>query len=126
MAPSPALTLRNAVLTASFSPDDLDVLRGAGALVADAVLLGTIDAGPGQGDLTARSIPDDEAPAGLPGRDPDLDTIEEHQPPSAASSSASASSTSSKATGAVQPVGLWCTTIGRIAGSFFARECWAR
>lgn len=62
----PPVTLRNASLTASFTKDADDVLRGSGSLVADAVLLGVIDSGKGQGDLTAVSIPDDKAPMGLP------------------------------------------------------------
>ncbi|MFT3763971.1 MAG: hypothetical protein QM820_00360 [Minicystis sp.] len=63
----PMVTLRNAGLTASFVLDTDDTLRGTGSLVADAVLLGIIDSGKGQGDLTARSIPEDEVPMGLAG-----------------------------------------------------------
>jgi hypothetical protein len=62
----PMVTLRNAKLTASFTADDKSVLRGTGSLVADAVLLGTFDSGKGEGDLTARSIPDADVPMGLP------------------------------------------------------------
>jgi hypothetical protein len=54
---SPNVTLRNTKLTASFALDGEGVLRGAGALTADDVLLGTIDSGPGSGQLTARLIP---------------------------------------------------------------------
>jgi len=63
---NPKVTLRNAALTASFTPDDLGVLRASGSLVADAVLLFDNDSGTGQGDLTARSVPDAEVPPGLP------------------------------------------------------------
>lgn len=63
---SPKVTLRNASLSAAFSPDSMGVLRGTGSLVADAVLLGTFDSGMGQGDLTARSLSPDETPADLP------------------------------------------------------------
>jgi hypothetical protein len=63
---NPMVTLRNAGLTASFKLDSDGTLRGAGSLVADAVLLGIIDSGKGQGDLAARSIPDKDVPKGLP------------------------------------------------------------
>ncbi|APR77465.1 Hypothetical protein A7982_02812 [Minicystis rosea] len=63
----PKVTLRNAALTASFSVDADNILRGSGSLVADAVLLGIIDSGKGQGDLTVRSVPDDQAPTDLEG-----------------------------------------------------------
>lgn len=51
---SPAVTLRNTKLTASFAVDASGVLRGVGTLTADDVLLGTADSGPGTGQLTAR------------------------------------------------------------------------
>jgi hypothetical protein len=54
---SPNVTLRNTKLTASFAVDPQGVLRGAGALTADDVLLGTIDSGPGTGQLSARITP---------------------------------------------------------------------
>jgi hypothetical protein len=63
---SPMVTLRNGALNSSFAPDMNGVLRGTGSLVADAVLLGTINSGMGQGDLTARLIPDADVPKGLP------------------------------------------------------------
>ncbi len=53
----PAVTLRNTKLTASFSVDPQGVLRGAGALTADDVLLGTAESGPGTGQLVARLVP---------------------------------------------------------------------
>jgi hypothetical protein len=54
---SPAVTLRNTKLTASFQVDSNNILRGAGALTADDVLLGTAESGPGAGELTAREVP---------------------------------------------------------------------
>jgi hypothetical protein len=54
---TPNVTLRNTKLTASFAVDASGVLRGAGTLTADDVLLGTIDSGPGSGQLTARITP---------------------------------------------------------------------
>ncbi len=54
---SPAVTLRNTRLTATFALDAQNVLRGAGNLSADDVLLGTAESGPGAGTLTARAIP---------------------------------------------------------------------
>ncbi|HEY1959206.1 MAG TPA: hypothetical protein VGH28_26510 [Polyangiaceae bacterium] len=53
----PSVTLRNTKLTATFAPDAQGVLRGAGALTADDVLLGTSESGPGAGTLTARVTP---------------------------------------------------------------------
>jgi hypothetical protein len=57
MITQPNVTLRNTKLTASFAVDAEGVLRGSGALSADDVLLGTIDSGPGAGQLTARIVP---------------------------------------------------------------------
>lgn len=54
---SPAVTLRNTKLTATFTVDGAGVLRGAGALTADDVLLGTAESGAGAGTLTARLTP---------------------------------------------------------------------
>ncbi len=54
---SPSVTLRNTRLTATFAVDGAGVLRGAGALTADDVLLGTAESGPGTGQLTARVTP---------------------------------------------------------------------
>jgi hypothetical protein len=64
---SPMVTLRNAALSSAFSPDGMGTLRGTGSLTADAVLLGTIDSGPGHGDLTARSTAPQDVPPGVPG-----------------------------------------------------------
>jgi hypothetical protein len=54
---SPSVTLRNTKLTATFALDTQGVLRGAGALTADDVLLGTAESGAGAGTLTARATP---------------------------------------------------------------------
>ncbi len=63
---SPDVTLRNAALNASFVVETDGTLRGTGTLTADAVLLGTIATGMGSGNLTARSIPMDQVPPGVP------------------------------------------------------------
>lgn len=62
----PMVTLRNAALNASFSPDPATPLHGTGQLTADAVLLGSIDSGKGHGNVTVRSLSDAETPKGLP------------------------------------------------------------
>ncbi len=54
---SPSVTLRNTRLTASFAVDTGSVLRGAGALTADDVLIGTAESGVGTGELNARLVP---------------------------------------------------------------------
>jgi hypothetical protein len=66
---SPPVTLRNVHLLGAFAPDAKGTLRATGSFSADAVLLGTTPSGAGKGDLTARQIPDDEAPPGIPGPD---------------------------------------------------------
>jgi hypothetical protein len=63
---SPMVTLRNAALSASFVTNGSGVLQGTGQLVADAVLLGTIDSGMGHGNLTALSLTAAQTPSGLP------------------------------------------------------------
>jgi len=63
---SPVVTLRNTKLTASFAVDAQGVLRGAGALTADDVLLGTASSGQGTGDLTTRMVPTSDVPANIP------------------------------------------------------------
>ena len=63
---SPMVTLHNTALSSSFSPDGTGILRGTGSLTADGVLIGTIDSGPGHGNLTARSIDPKDVPPGLP------------------------------------------------------------
>jgi hypothetical protein len=54
---SPGVTLRNTKLTATFAVDPQGVLRGAGNLSADDVLLGTAESGAGAGTLVARATP---------------------------------------------------------------------
>ena len=54
---SPGVTLRNTRLTATFAVDAQGVLRGAGNLSADDVLLGTAESGAGAGTLVARATP---------------------------------------------------------------------
>jgi hypothetical protein len=62
----PMVTLRNAALDASFMLGSDGTLRGSGTLTADAVLLGTIVSGMGAGNLTARSVPANMVPPGVP------------------------------------------------------------
>ncbi len=69
MVDMPSVTLRNTAMTVSFTPDGTGTLRGTGTLTADAVLLGTINSGMGQGNMTARSITAAEAPPGIPAPD---------------------------------------------------------
>jgi hypothetical protein len=64
---SPMVTLRNTALSSSFTLGSDGVLRGTGSLTADAVLIGTIDSGSGEGDLTARSVAPGLVPPGVPG-----------------------------------------------------------
>jgi hypothetical protein len=64
---SPKVTLHDTTIAASLTADAMGTLRGMGSLVADQVLLGIIDSGMGQGDMTMRSIPDADAPADLSG-----------------------------------------------------------
>jgi hypothetical protein len=62
----PAVTLRNTILTASFTKDATGTLRATGSLTADDVLIGAITSGPGQGGLNMRSIPVDQVPPDVP------------------------------------------------------------
>ena len=62
----PAVTLRNASLSASFKDDGTGTLRATGSFSADDVLLGTSPSGPSSGNLTARSLTAKEAPPGIP------------------------------------------------------------
>lgn len=64
---SPMVTLRNAAQTASFVRGTDGTLRGTGTLTADAVLLGTANAGQGHGALAGRSIAGMGVPPGIPG-----------------------------------------------------------
>jgi len=63
---SPPVTLRNTVLTATFTRDANGGLRGSGSLVADDVILGTSSSGRGEGVISAVRIPDDQVPPGIP------------------------------------------------------------
>ncbi len=62
----PTVTLRNTRLTSQFQKDASGVLRVAGALSADEVLLGAISSGQGVGGLAGRVMTDAQAPAGIP------------------------------------------------------------
>lgn len=66
----PAVTLRNTQITGSFRLGAGNTLEGTGAIAADDVLLGTFSSGKAEGGMSARSIPDDEVPPGVP--QPDL------------------------------------------------------
>lgn len=65
----PHVTLVDADLTASFTLDGSGVLRGTGSLSAPSVTIGPLDSGEGTGDLTARSMTDEEAPPDIPAPD---------------------------------------------------------
>jgi hypothetical protein len=69
----PAVTLRNTQITGSFKLSAGDVLEGTGSISADDVLLGTTTSGKASGGMTARSIPDDQAPPGIPQPEPVMD-----------------------------------------------------
>ncbi len=77
----PMVTLRNTSISTSFAPDATGTLRGSGTLTADAVLLGTINSGMGQGNVTARSIPAG-TPPGIPGPDAGPPSPDAGPPPS--------------------------------------------
>jgi hypothetical protein len=62
---SPAVSLVGTVLTATFEKDENGVLRGGGTIVCDKVFLGTTDSGKAEGTISARLIPESEAPADL-------------------------------------------------------------
>lgn len=62
----PHVTLSDTELTAQFTVDAEGVLRGTGALTAAAVMLGVIDSGAGNGEVTARGLTDEEAPPDIP------------------------------------------------------------
>jgi hypothetical protein len=65
-AQMPPVTLRNLTLKALFTQGDDGVLRATGSLSADDVLIGVTPSGVAAGDVTARSIPGDQVPPGLP------------------------------------------------------------
>ena len=64
----PKVTAEGLILTAQFAPGDGGVVYGSGSLTATHTYAfgGTIDLGVGTGTLTAVSIPDADAPDGLP------------------------------------------------------------
>ncbi|MBK8256111.1 MAG: hypothetical protein IPK82_26010 [Polyangiaceae bacterium] len=62
---SPAVSLVNTVLTATFEKDSEGVLRGGGTITAEKVFLGKIDSGTAEGQISARLIPAEEVPPGL-------------------------------------------------------------
>lgn len=64
---SPAVTLRNTILSAAFKLDTGSALRGSGSLTAEEVFLGDITSGKGVGNLVARAIPAGQSPSGIPG-----------------------------------------------------------
>jgi hypothetical protein len=64
--PSPAVTAKGLVLTAEFVPVDGGVVQASGALTATELVLGATNLGAGSGTLSAVSIPDAQAPDGLP------------------------------------------------------------
>lgn len=63
---TPAVTLRNTRLIASFTVGDDGILRGSGSFTADSVLLGPIASGNAEGGLSVRFVPEDEAPPDIP------------------------------------------------------------
>jgi hypothetical protein len=65
----PQVTLRNVRLSGQFAKDAAGALRATGSMTADAVLLGTTPSGAGKGNLTARLVPEGQAPPGIPGPD---------------------------------------------------------
>jgi hypothetical protein len=62
----PQVTLRNARLAGTFSPDTRKILTANGSIGADEVLIGQIPSGRGEGTFTARQVPDAEAAPGIP------------------------------------------------------------
>lgn len=62
---SPHVFLIATALAAVFGEDDKGVLRGAGSIATDQVILGTADSGKAEGLISARLIPDAEIPKDL-------------------------------------------------------------
>jgi hypothetical protein len=73
---APPVTVKGIILASGFAPDAAGVLRGTGTMKSADVLLGTSSSGPGKGSLTARRIPDADAPPGLP-QPPPLEPLAE-------------------------------------------------
>lgn len=62
---SPPVTLTGTVLTATFSKDGDGVLRGGGTIGTDNVYLGKVESGKAEGTISARAVPQDQAPSTL-------------------------------------------------------------
>jgi hypothetical protein len=62
----PAVTVQGLTMTATFAPGADGVLRATGSLTADDTFLGKGSLGPGSGTVTARPVPDDQVPPGVP------------------------------------------------------------
>lgn len=62
----PAVTVEGLTMTAFFAPDASGVPRATGSLVADGVLLDNTNIGAGKGNMTARLIPLNQIPPGVP------------------------------------------------------------
>jgi hypothetical protein len=66
MVEMPMVTLRGASLSSQFVLGGDGTLRGMGSLAAEALVLGTVESGAVQGNLTAISLADQDVPPGLP------------------------------------------------------------
>lgn len=64
--PQPAVTVKGINLSSAFALGDDAVLRASGSFTAQTVFLGPADSGPGSGVLTARRVPDEDIPPGIP------------------------------------------------------------
>ena len=62
----PPVTVEGLTMTAFFSTDTSGVTRATGSLVADAVRLNSTKIGAGKGNMTARLIPPNQIPPGVP------------------------------------------------------------
>jgi len=62
----PAVTVQGLTMTAQFAPGADGVVRATGSLTADATFLGTAALGAGGGTMTARRVPDNQVPPGVP------------------------------------------------------------
>jgi hypothetical protein len=63
---SPAVTLRNTILSAAFKLDGTGKEHGSGSLTAEEVFLGDISSGKGSGNLTALKLPPGASPPDIP------------------------------------------------------------
>jgi hypothetical protein len=62
----PAVTVQALSVTGSFTRDAQGILRATGTFAADQVVIGTAPSGSGEGTLTARLIPAEQVPPGVP------------------------------------------------------------